>query len=79
MSLVLIGAAVGALDAFVTYLNIKERESWIAGNVTRSVLLDGLTTAAIGVSICAFVEFTWAMILPSVVGSMFGRWLAWRL
>lgn len=79
MSLILIGVGVGALDALVTYLNIKERESWIAGNVVRSVLLDGLTTAAIGVSICAFVEFTWAMILPSVLGSMLGRWLAWKV
>jgi len=79
MSLWLIALAVAALDAVVTYLNIKERESWIAGHITRSVLLDGLTTAAIGFSICAFVEFTWALILPSVIGSMFGRWLAWRL
>lgn len=79
MSLFLIALAVAALDAFVTYLNIKEREAWIAKHVARSVILDGLTTAAIGFSICAFVEFTWAMILPSVIGSMFGRWLAWRL
>jgi hypothetical protein len=79
VSLFLIGLAVGALDAFVTYFVIKEREAWIAGSVMRSVLFDGLVTAAIGVSICVFVAFSWAMILPSVVGSMFGRWLAWKL
>lgn len=71
-----VAIAVAVLDALVTFLNIKEREEWISGNLSRAVILDGLTTAAIGVSICAFVAFTWAMIVPSVVGSMFGRWLA---
>lgn len=76
--MILVAFAVALLDMLVTFLNIKERESWIAGHLGRAVVLDGLTTAAIGVSICAFVEFTWVMILPSVIGSMFGRWLAGR-
>jgi len=73
-----VALGVALLDAVVTFLNIKERESWISGNLPRAVLLDGATTVAIGVSICAFVEFTWAMILPSALGSMAGRWIAGR-
>lgn len=76
MTIVFMAAAVAILDALVTFLNIKEREEWIVGHLWRAVWLDGLTTLAIGVSICAFVEFTWVMILPSTLGSMFGRWLA---
>jgi hypothetical protein len=75
----LIALAVAVLDGLITFLNIKEREQWIMGSIGRAVVLDGLTTVAIGVSICVFVEFTWIMILPSTLGSMVGRYLAWKL
>jgi len=77
--MLLIALAVAVLDGLITFLNIKEREQWIMGSIVKAVIFDGLTTVAIGVSICVFVEFTWIMILPSTLGSMIGRYLAWKL
>lgn len=76
--MILIALSIFVLDGLITFLNIKEREQWINGGIVKAVLLDGLTAGAIGVSICVFVEFTWIMILPSVIGSMTGRYLAWK-
>jgi hypothetical protein len=76
--MILIALAIAVLDGLITFLNIKEREQWIAGDVVKAVVLDGLTTMAIGVSICVFVEFTWIMLVPSTLGSMIGRYLAWK-
>jgi hypothetical protein len=75
----LIALGIAVLDGLITFLNIKEREQWIMGSISRAIVLDGLTSLAIGVSICVFVEFTWVMIVPSVIGSMVGRYLAWKL
>jgi uncharacterized membrane protein YqgA involved in biofilm formation len=77
--MVLIALGIAVLDGLITFLNIKEREQWIMGSISRAVVLDGLTSLAIGVSICVFVEFTWIMLVPSVIGSMVGRYLAWKL
>lgn len=77
--MILVAIAVACLDGLVTFLNIQEREQWIVGNGWKAVLLDGLTTVAIGISICAFVQFTWVMIIPSTIGSMIGRYLAWKV
>lgn len=76
--MILVALAVAFLDGLVTFLNVQEREQWVVGNGWNAVWLDGLTTVAIGISICAFVEFTWVMILPSTIGSMLGRYLAWK-
>lgn len=70
--------AVFVLDAVTTYLGIKDREAWIDGNIKKGLAVEALLTIAIGVNICAFVEFTWLMILPSTIGSLLGRWAAWR-
>jgi len=75
----LIALGILVLDGLITFLNIKEREEWVTGNIVRAVVLDGLTSLAIGVSICVFIEFTWVMLVPSVIGSMAGRYLAWKL
>jgi len=77
--MVLIALGILVLDGLITFLNIKEREEWVTGNIVRAVVLDGLTSLAIGVSICVFIEFTWIMLVPSVIGSMAGRYLAWKL
>jgi hypothetical protein len=77
--MVLIALGIAVLDGLITFLNIKEREQWIMGSISRAVVLDGLTSLAIGVSICVFVEFTWIMLVPSVLGSIVGRYLAWKL
>lgn len=77
--MVLIALGIFVLDGLITFLNIKERDVWLLGKVAQTVLLDGFTTLAIGVSICVFVEYTWIMIIPSVTGSMLGRYLAWKL
>lgn len=76
--MILIALAVAFLDGLITYLNIKEREQWITGGIGKAVLLDGLSTLVIGVNICIFVEFTWSMLIPSILGSMAGRYLAWK-
>ena len=75
----LIALGIFVLDGLITFLNVKERDQWLAGSIGKTVLLDGFTALAIGVSICVFVQFTWIMIVPSVIGSMLGRYLAWKL
>lgn len=76
--LALVSLLVAVLDGAITYLSIKDRDAWLSGNLRRALVVDALTTVAVGVSVCAFVEFTWVMIPPTVVGSLAGRYLAWR-
>lgn len=73
-----IAFGVALLDALTTYLGIKDREAWIDGNIRRGLGVEALTAVAVGVNVCVFVDFTWSMIMPSVIGAVFGRYAAWR-
>jgi hypothetical protein len=76
--MILMSLAVALLDGLTTFLVIKDREAWISGDIRRALVVEALVTAAIGVNLCVFVEFTWLMIPPSVLGGVIGRYLAWK-
>lgn len=65
-------------DAVIVFLAIKERDSWIAGRIHTSLLIEALSALAIGVNIILVAEFRWIMVPFSVGGAVFGRYLAWR-
>lgn len=74
----LLSLAVCLSDAVIVYLATKEREAWVSGQIGRSIMMEALTAAAVGVSILLLSAFGWPLLIPSVIGAVIGRWLAWR-
>lgn len=76
----MIGVALGvfALDALTVYLQVAERDAWATGSIRRSLFLEALTSAAIGVTVICIATYTWWMLAPSMLGSVAGRYVAWR-
>lgn len=77
--MILTGFLVAFLDGLTVFLNVKERDTWALGQVRQSVLLEGLSALTVGITILMFIEYTWWMLVPSILGCMVGRYLAWRL
>lgn len=77
--MIMMGLAVAFLDGLVVFLQVREREEWVVGHTNRAIGFEGLTAAAIYVTIMAIKTYDWNMFVPSVGGSMIGRWLASKI
>ena len=74
----LAGVLVAVLDGLGVFLGSLYLDNWISGRRTRVYVLEALLAATLGASVVLISSFGWPMVPYSVVGSLAGRWLAYR-